>query len=225
MERENEIEVLVVDHHHIVAQGLALLVNSQPTMHVVGTAGSIEEAVEICGTTRPDVILMDQGLPDGDATSAISRIRSAAPAAKIVMVTGAPDDNALAVAVDSGCAGYVHKTASTVELLGAVSSVAAGRAYFPTAALARLLFERRSAPLGVHAVSNREREVLQLLADGQSVADIAGGMGLSAHTVRNHIRRAMKHLGVHSRLDAVVAGARAGILSVENYQPKGSLSH
>jgi DNA-binding NarL/FixJ family response regulator len=224
MERENQIDVLVVDHHHIVAQGLALLVNSEPSMRVVGTAGSVKEALEICGSVRPDVILMDMGLPDGDANTAITRIRAVAPTSKIVMVTGAEDDNALAVAVDSGCAGYVHKTASTVELLGAVSTVAAGRAYFPTAALARLLFERRAAPLGVHAVSSREREVLQLLADGRSVADIASGMGLSAHTVRNHIRRAMKHLGVHSRLDAVVAGARAGILSVENYQSKSSLS-
>jgi DNA-binding NarL/FixJ family response regulator len=225
MERQNQIEVLVVDHHHIVAQGLALVVNNEPTMHVVGTAGSIKEALALCSVTRPDVVLMDLGLPDGDANAAIGRIRSAAPASKIIMVTGAPDDNALAIAVDSGCAGYVHKTASTIELLSAVSTVAAGRAYFPTAALARLLFERRSAPLGAHAVSSREREVLQMLADGRSVADIAGGMGLSAHTVRNHIRRAMKHLGVHSRLDAVVAGARAGILSVENYQSKTSLSH
>jgi DNA-binding NarL/FixJ family response regulator len=224
MERQDKIDVLVVDSHHIVAQGLALVVNSEPMMHVVGTAGNIREAVEVCSASPPDVILMDLGLPDGDANAAISRIRSASPSSKIVMVTGAPDDNALAVAVDSGCAGYVHKTASTEELLSAVSSVAAGRAYFPTAALARLLFERRSAPHGAHAVSERERDVLQLLADGQTVADIAAGMGLSAHTVRNHIRRAMKHLGVHSRLDAVVAAARAGILSVENYQSKGSFS-
>jgi DNA-binding NarL/FixJ family response regulator len=224
MERQGQIVVLVVDSHHIVAQGLALVVSSDPTMRVVGTAGSIKEAVEVCAARRPDVVLMDLGLPDGDAPAAIARIRSVSPASKIVIVTGSADDNALAIAVDTGCTGYVHKTASTEELLSAVSSVAAGRAYFPAAALARLLFERRSAPHGVHAVSDREREVLQFLADGQTVPDIASSMGLSAHTVRNHIRRAMKHLGVHSRLDAVVAAARAGILSVENYKARGSLS-
>lgn len=224
MECQRQIDVLVVDNHHIVAQGLALVVNSEPTMRVVGTAGSIKEAVDVCTTLSPDVVLMDLGLPDGDASVAISRIRSVSPTSKIVMVTGAPDDNALAIAVDTGCAGYVHKTASTEELLSAVSTVAAGRAYFPTAALARLLFERRSAPHGAHAVSDREREVLQFLADGHTVGDIAASMGLSAHTVRNHIRRAMKHLGVHSRLDAVVAAARAGILSVENYKSRGSVS-
>jgi DNA-binding NarL/FixJ family response regulator len=215
MERQDQIDVLVVDSHHIVAQGLALVVSSEQTMRVVGTAGSIKEAVELGALRRPDVVLMDLGLPDGDAIAAISSIRAVSPMSKIMMVTGSSDDNALAIAVDSGCAGYVHMTASPEELLNAVSTVAAGSAYFPTAALARLLYERRSAPNGAHAVSDREREVLQLLANGRTVADIATGMGLSVHTVRNHIRRAMRHLGVHSRLDAVVAAARAGILSVE----------
>ncbi len=223
MERQDQIDVLVVDSHHIVAQGLALVVGSEQTMRVVGTAGSIKEAVELGASRRPDVVLMDIGLPDGDANAAISSIRAVSPMSKIMMVTGSSDDNALAIAVDSGCAGYVHMTASTEELLNAVSTVAAGRAYFPTAALARLLYERRSAPNGAHAVSDREREVLQLLADGRTVADIASGMGLSVHTVRNHIRRAMRHLGVHSRLDAVVAAARAGILSVEGSKPLRSV--
>lgn len=224
MERQNRIEVLVVDSHHIVAQGLALVVNSEAAMHVVGTASTVRDAAELCSTRRPDVVLMDVGLPDGDAIAAITRIRTAAPTAKIVIVTGATDDNALGIAVDTGCAGYVHKTASTEDLLCAVSTVAEGRAYFPPAALARLLFERRSAPHGAHTVSDREREVLQLLADGRTVADIAGTMSLSAHTVRNHIRRAMKHLGVHTRLDAVVAAARAGILSVETPKAKRSVA-
>lgn len=223
MERQDQIDVLVVDSHHIVAQGIALVVGSEQTMRVVGTAGSIKEAVELGALRRPDVVLMDLGLPDGDANAAISSIRAVSPMSKIMMVTGSSDDNALAIAVDSGCAGYVHMTASTEELLNAVSTVAAGRAYFPTAALARLLYERRSAPNGAHAVSDREREVLQLLANGRTVADIATGMGLSVHTVRNHIRRAMRHLGVHSRLDAVVAAARAGILSVETSKPPRSV--
>jgi DNA-binding NarL/FixJ family response regulator len=224
MERQSQIGVLVVDAHHIVAQGLALVINSEPTMRVLGTAGSIREAVDLCNGHRPLVVLMDIGLPDGDAMAAITRIRTASPSTKIVIVTGSTDDTALGIAVDTGCAGYVHKTASTDDLLCAVATVAEGRAYFPPAALARLLFERRSAPHGAHTVSDREREVLQLLADGRTVADIANVMGLSAHTVRNHIRRAMKHLGVHTRLDAVVAAARAGILSVEMPKSKRSVA-
>ncbi|HEY7627269.1 MAG TPA: response regulator transcription factor [Ilumatobacteraceae bacterium] len=224
MERQTQIGVLVVDAHHIVAQGLALVINSEPTMRVLGTAGSIREAVDLCNGHRPLVVLMDIGLPDGDAMAAITRIRTASPSTKIVIVTGSTDDTALGIAVDTGCAGYVHKTASTDDLLCAVATVAEGRAYFPPAALARLLFERRSAPHGAHTVSDREREVLQLLADGRTVADIANVMGLSAHTVRNHIRRAMKHLGVHTRLDAVVAAARAGLLSVEMPKSKRSVA-
>lgn len=224
MDRQHQIEVLVVDSHHIVAQGLALVVNSEPAMRVVGTAGTIRDAVQLSSACRPDVVLMDVGLPDGDAIAAITKIRTAAPTAKIVIVTGATDDNALGIAVDTGCAGYVHKTASTEDLISAVATVAEGRAFFPPAALARLLFERRSAPHGAHTVSDREREVLQLLADGRTVAEIASTMSLSAHTVRNHIRRAMKHLGVHTRLDAVVAAARAGILSVETPKAKRSVA-
>jgi DNA-binding NarL/FixJ family response regulator len=215
MESHDLIDVLVVDGQDMVAKGLALVVSSDETNRVVGTAGSIEEAAEWCSKCRPDVVLMDIGLPDGDAVTAVSRIQAVSPSCKIVMVTGATDDRALAIAVDTGCAGYVHKTSSIEELLGAVSSAAAGRTHFSPVALARLLRERCSPPLDAHLVSDREREVLQRLADGSSVVDIARRLGLSTHTVRNHIRRAMRHLGVHTRLDAVVAAARAGILSLE----------
>lgn len=220
MESPDLIDVLVVDGHDMVAKGLAMILSGDPTMHVVGTARSIREATESCAKRSPDVVLMDVGLPDGDAAAAVSRIRAVSPSSKIVVVTGATDDEALAIAVDTGCAGYLHKTASIEDLLGAVSSAAAGNAYFSPIELARLLHDRWSPPRGAHAVSDRERDVLQYLADGGSVADIASRMGLSTHTVRNHIRRAMKHLGVHTRLDAVVAAARAGILSVEGSLPK-----
>jgi DNA-binding NarL/FixJ family response regulator len=220
MEHQGLIDVLVVDGHFIVAKGLAMVVDGEPSMRVVGTAGSIKEAVELSGVYQPNVVLMDVDLPDGDAIAAIRRIRAVSPGSKIVVVTGASDNKALAIAVDMGCIGYVHKAARVEELLGAVSAAAADRAYFPTGELARLLRERWSTPRGSHTVSEREREVLQLLADGRSVAEIAGCMELSTHTVRNHIRRAMKHLGVHTRLDAVVAAARAGILTVESGKVK-----
>ncbi len=220
MERQGLIDVLVVDGHYIVAKGLAMVVNGEPTMRAVATAGSIKEAVEACIATPPDVVLLDVDLPDGDAIAAIRRIRAVSPRSKIVVITGASDNKALAIAVDMGCIGYVHKSARVEELVGAVSSAADDCAYFPTAELALLLRERWSTPRGGHTVSDREREVLQLLADGRSVAEIAGCMELSTHTVRNHIRRAMKHLGVHTRLDAVVAAARAGILSVESSKTK-----
>jgi DNA-binding NarL/FixJ family response regulator len=220
MESTDLIDVLVVDGHDMVAKGLALIVSRDQTMRVVGTAGTIKQAAEWCSKSPPDVVLMDIGLPDGDAAAAVSRIRALSPACKVVMVTGATDDRALAIAVDTGCAGYVHKTASIEELLGAVSSAAAGKTHFSAVALARLLHERRSPPLGIHTISDREREVLQRLADGSSVAEIAGRLGLSTHTVRNHIRRAMRHLGAHTRLDAVVAAARAGILSFEHSGPR-----
>jgi RNA polymerase sigma factor (sigma-70 family) len=215
MESTDLIDVLVVDGHEMVAQGLALVLSGDPALNVVGTAGTIEEALGICASVAPDVVLVDSDLPDGDAVDAIARVSAAVPSAKIVMMTGAADDQSLAVAVDAGYLGYVNKKATGNELLDAVKAAAAGDAYFSPYALARLLYQRRTASQAIHSLPQREREVLQMLADGRSVADIASRLHLSTHTVRNHIRRAMKHLGVHTRLDAVVAAARAGVLTVE----------
>ena len=146
MERQDVIDVLVVDGHCIVAKGLAMVVNGEPTMRASATVGSIKEAVEACLASPPDVVLMDVDLPDGDAIAAIRRIRAVSPSSKIVVITGASDNQALAIAVDMGCIGYVHKAARVEELIGAVSSAADDRAYFPTAELARLLRERWSTP-------------------------------------------------------------------------------
>jgi RNA polymerase sigma factor (sigma-70 family) len=215
MKSPDLIDVLVVDGHEMVAQGLALVLTGDPAINVVGTAGTIEDAVQRCAAAPPDVVLVDSDMPDGDAVDAIAGISDAAPMSRIVMMTGAADDHSLAVAVDAGYLGYVNKKATGNELLDAVKAAAAGDAYFSPYALARLLYERRSAAKALHSLPQREREVLQMLADGRSVADIASRLHLSTHTVRNHIRRAMKHLGVHTRLDAVVAAARAGVLTVE----------
>jgi DNA-binding NarL/FixJ family response regulator len=215
MERPDLIDVLVVDGHEMVAQGLALVLSSDPAINVLGTAGTIEEAVLQCAAAAPHVVLVDADMPDGDAVDAIARVSAVASKARIVMMTGAADDQSLAVAVDAGYLGYVNKKATGNELLDAVKAAAAGDAYFSPYALARLLYERRTAAKALHSLPQREREVLQMLADGRSVADMADRLRLSTHTVRNHIRRAMKHLGVHTRLDAVVAAARAGVLTVE----------
>ena len=154
----------------------------------------------------------------------ISAIRASAPSTKILVVGGSAGDDALAVAVDAGCDGYINKSADVEELIAAVHSAVAGQAHFSPVALARLLHERRMRSGGCNAVSEREREVLQLLADGSTVAEIATRLDLSTHTVRNHLRRAMKHLGVHTRLDAVVTAVRAGILSVDDGHPLRAMS-
>jgi DNA-binding NarL/FixJ family response regulator len=224
METVDVIDVLVVDGHVMVAKGLAMLLDTDSAINIVGTASSVRDAVERCKRCSPDVVVMDIAFPDSDAASAISAIRATAPNTKVVMVTGSTSDDALALAVDADCAGYVSKSADIDELVGAIQSVADGRAYFSPVALARLLHSRRSPAAGSHSVSEREREVLQLLADGRTVTDIAVCLRLSTHTVRNHIRRAMKHLGVHSRLDAVVAAARAGILSVDPSRPQRAIA-
>jgi RNA polymerase sigma factor (sigma-70 family) len=222
MERAVPIDVLVVDGHEMVAEGLALVLRADPAINVIGTAGTIEDAARLCAVTQPSVVIVDADLPDGGAGEALVRIRAVAPQANLVMMTSTADDHALATAVDEGYMGYIDKKAGADELLGAVRSADAGDAYFSPYALARLLHERRSASDALHALPQREREVLQMLADGRSVDDIARSLRLSTHTVRNHIRRAMKHLGVHTRLDAVVAAVRAGVLTVDGGVKKRS---
>ena len=224
METPDLIDVLVVDGHIMVAKGLAMLLGSDLTIKVVGTASTIPEAVKRCRAIFPDVVVIDVDSSDGGGMAAISAIRASAPGTKILVVGGSTGDDALAVAVDADCDGYINKSADVEELIVAIHSAVAGRAHFSPVALARLLHERRMRSGGCQAVSEREREVLQLLADGSTVAEIATRLDLSTHTVRNHLRRAMKHLGVHSRLDAVVTAVRAGILSVDDAHPLKAMS-
>ncbi len=224
MESAAPIDVFVVDGQEMVAEGLALVLRADPAIHVVGIAGTINDAARQCAVAQPGVVIVDVDLPDGDASEALARIRVVAPQAKLVMMTSTADDRALATAVDAGYIGYVDKKAGADELLRAVRAADAGDAYFSPYALARLLHERRSASDALHSLPQREREVLQMLADGRSVDDIARSLRLSTHTVRNHIRRAMKHLGVHTRLDAVVAAARAGVLTVDGDTKRNPLA-
>ncbi len=224
METPDLIDVLVVDGHIMVAKGLAMLLGSDLTIKVVGTASTIPEAVERCRDVFPDVVVIDVDSSEGGGMAAISAIRASAPSTKILVVGGSGGDDALAVAVDADCDGYINKSADVEELIVAIHSAVAGRAHFSPVALARLLHERRLRSGGCQAVSEREREVLQLLADGSTVAEIASRLDLSTHTVRNHLRRAMKHLGVHNRLDAVVTAVRAGILSVDDANPLKAMS-
>lgn len=205
--------VLIVEDHLMVAAGLTAMLEDEPDLEVVGQAATVAAAVDAVTELRPDVVMLDFRLPDGQGADAISAVLGADPEVKVLTVTAHSEAEALGPAVTAGVMGFVRKDAPGDELLTAVRTVAAGGAYFSRDAMALIIRGQRPETAGP-AVSDREVEVLQFLADGLAIPAIARELGLSQHTVRNHLRAVMAKLGVHTSLDAVVHGARAGLIDL-----------
>lgn len=210
---DRRIRVLVCDDHHVVAQGLAMVLGAEADIEVVGVAGSVAEVRQMTISRRPEVVLMDYGLPDGDGVSATTAIKAAQPDVQVVMLTSYVDEDVLVAAIQAGCTGYVTKHKGAEELTTAVRLAAEGEALVSPDMLARLLPRLRRGPHGLGwDLTPRERQVLDLLALGESKEAIAGRLFLSTNTVRNHIQNILTKLGAHSRLEAVAAAAREGLL-------------
>lgn len=205
--------VVICDDHQLVAQGLSLLLQTQPDIEVVGVASTAQEAVELADSRRPQVILMDYALPDGDGVTATARLKARHPEVKVVMLTSYLDEDVLVAAIEAGCSGYVTKAKGADELTAAVRLAAEGEALVSADMLARLLPRLRRHQRGVgNDLTSRERQVLALLADGETKEAIARRLVLSPNTVRNHIQNVLVKLGVHSRLEAVATATREGLL-------------
>lgn len=208
-----EIAVLIVDDHRVFAEGLLKTLEDEPDVRVVGIAGTVEEAVATARRLRPDVILMDYDLPDGNGAAAAVRIRSDHPAAKVVMLTSFTDEKILVAAIEAGCSGYVTKHKATEEVLSAVRAAHAGEALISPSMLARVLPRLHRSYRGLGSdLTSREREILVMLADGVSTQAIAKALVISPHTVRNHTQSILVKLQAHSKLEAVATAVREGII-------------
>lgn len=207
------VTVLIAEDHQLVSDGLAALLEGAGDVTVVGQAGTAERAVSMAVALSPDVVLMDYPLPDSRGALGIQGVLRACPRTRVLVVTASREDEALAAVLEAGAMGCLHKDADAEDLLTAVRAVAGGEAYFTRAAMAAIVLSRRQGAAH-QSLSPREVEVLQALADGRSVARIAGDLHLSQHTVRNHIRSAMARLEVHTALEAVVHAARAGLVDI-----------
>lgn len=207
------VRVVICDDHRLVAEGLALLLDRQPDVEVVGLAATVAEVRRMVSSRRPDVVLMDYALPDGDGVAATALIKADHPEVKVVMLTSFVDEDVLVGAIEAGCSGYVTKAKGGDELTTAVRLAAEGEALVSADMLARLLPRLRRNHRGVGAdLSARERQVLDLLADGVSKEAIADRLVLSTNTVRNHIQNLLVKLGAHSRLEAVATATREGLI-------------
>ena len=207
------MRVLIVDDHEVLSASLALVLDDQPGLKVVGSAGTLAQARQLLATTAPDVVLLDHRLPDGDGVAAIRELRTIRPSVEIVVLTASAADHVLVAAIEAGAAGFVSKTRSLQEVTSAVRAAAAGEAVISPEMLARLLPRlHRGGTAARNDLTEREREVLGLLADGLSNAALAGTLSVSVHTVRNHVANLSAKLGAHSKLEALSIAVRDGLL-------------
>lgn len=206
-ERVDPIQVLIVDDHPIVREGIAALLERQPDMVAVGEASNGEEALQRYAALRPDVTLIDVQMPGMDGIAAVEAIRRLSANAAILMLTTYPGDAQAVRAIQAGAAGYLLKNSIRKELLDAIRSVHAGR---------RTVSPEIAHALAVHALDERlsERDVaiLRLVADGHANKQIAWRLGVSTDTIKANLKQLFAKLGVDDRTHAVSVAARRGFI-------------
>jgi DNA-binding NarL/FixJ family response regulator len=208
------IRVLVVDDHALFRDGLRALLDTVADLELVGEAASGEEGVARAGELRPDVVLMDLHMPGIGGIAATERLTVTLPDAAVVVLTMVDDDEAVLAAMRAGARGYVLKGADQAELRRVIQAAADGEVLFGPGVAQRLLGLFRRGGLAAQpfpALTDREREILELVAAGRSNADIARTLFLSPKTVRNHVSSIFAKLRVTSRAEAIVRARDAGL--------------
>jgi len=214
--------VIVIDDHQLVADGIAAALNTEDDITVLCTAGTCRAAVEAVSNRPPDVLLLDQNLPDGSGTDILGEVLAISPSMKVVLVTADDTDDVLIKAVINGAAGVIPKGNSAAALVTAVRAVAHDEAIITPDALRRMMPRIGRATIRPgDSITPRELEVLQLLMTGASTASITAELVVSSATTRNHIQSIMNKLGAHSRLEAVAIAIREEILSTPRPQARG----
>ena len=212
----SKIRVLLVDDHMVVRVGLRALINSEPDMTVIGEAENGLVAIEQAESLRPDVIVMDISMPEMDGLEATRRIRAELPESHILILTVHAQERYLFPVLKAGGAGYILKSTVDTELLDAIRTVAAGGAFLYPSATRMLLTDyltQMSEQDAYEQLSEREREVLKLLALGHTAAEAAEQLSLSPKTVETYRTRIMQKLNLHSRSDLVQYALARGLLS------------
>jgi DNA-binding NarL/FixJ family response regulator len=205
----DEVRILITDDHPLFRKGLRTLLGSMPGMSVIGEATSGQEAVEQALTLLPDVVLMDLQMPAGGGLWAIRELSAKRPGINILVVTLFDDDESVFAALKAGARGYVLKDAAESEMVRAIEAVAQGEAIFSPVIAARLMEYFASAPPASRAeafpeLTERETEVLRLIARGRSNAQIAEELTISLKTVRNHASSIFNKLQVADRAQAAI---------------------
>jgi two-component system NarL family response regulator len=216
------IRVLVVDDHALFRRGLQMVLEQEPDIEVVGEASDGAEAVTTAAETLPDIVLMDVRMPRRGGIDACTSIHETVPSAKIIMLTISDEEVDLYDAIKAGAMGYLLKEISIEEVASAIRAVHGGQSLISPSMASKLLTEfasmikktddRQQVP--TPRLTDREMEVLKLVAKGMNNRDIAKQLFISENTVKNHIRNILEKLQLHSRMEAVVYAVREKLLEI-----------
>ena len=206
------IRILIADDHSVVRQGLRMFLALDPELEVIGEAADGAEALRLARQLRPDVVLMDLLMPVMDGIAATAAIRHELPDTEVLALTSVLEDASVVGAVRAGAIGYLLKDTQADALCQAIKSAAAGQVQLTPKAAARLM-QAVSAPESPVDLTERETEVLRLLAQGQSNKQIAHSLHISEKTVKTHVSNILSKLGVQSRTQATLCAIRIGLVS------------
>jgi DNA-binding NarL/FixJ family response regulator len=207
------IRILLADDHAVVRQGFKMILDAQPDMEIVGEAGNGREAVDLAEQLRPDVVVMDVAMPELNGIEATRRLASSVPHARVVALSMHKDSVYVREILRAGARGYLLKDSGAADLVAAIHAVASGESYLSPAVSNAVLDDyRRHATNPIDLLTSREREVLQLLAEGKTNKEIAGVLNLSVYTVEAHRGRIMEKLNLHSIGELVLFAVRNGLI-------------
>jgi len=210
--RSMTIRVLIADDHAVVRQGLRMFLALDSDLEVVGEAEDGAQGLARARELRPDVVLMDMLMPVMDGLAATQAIRGELPDTEVIALTSVLDDSSVVGAVKAGAIGYLLKDTNAEELCRAIKAAAAGQVQLAPLAAARLVREVRTPDVAPTALSEREREVLQLIARGKANKEIAAELTIGEKTVKTHVSSILNKLGVQSRTQAALYAAQSGLV-------------
>jgi len=207
------VRVVLVEDHDMVAEAIGLLLDQAAGIRVVARASSLADAAADIKRHQPDVVVLDRRLPDGDGIEAMPALVAPAPRTRVLVLTGEATASVAARVAEAGCSGLMLKSARLRDLEAAVRQVAAGEVVFAPGLLPGVLDRLTGRVRRAGAtLTARERQTLLLLAEGASIGEITGRLGVARNTARNHIQRVLEKLGARSKLEAVAIARREGLL-------------
>ena len=217
------LQVLVVQDHPLLGSAIARILESEADMTVCGIARTGADAGAVALRDKADVVLMDFWLPDISGPAAAAMIRAALPDVAIVFHSADDSETALLDAIDAGATAYLTKTATADQIVDAVRQVGRGAVLIPAALFAKAIARQRTEVAKqsdrdqlIAKFTTREREVLKLLAEGLDTAAMSRRLGIADHTVEWHVKHVIEKLGAHSKLQAVIAAARQGLIELDH---------
>jgi DNA-binding NarL/FixJ family response regulator len=215
----NTIRILLADDHKLIRGGLRLVIDQQPDLSVVGEADDGRQAVELAKSLKPKVVVMDIGMPNLNGIEAARQITAMHPDRAVIMLSMHSDEGYVLRALGAGARGYLLKDSATTDLVQAIRAVVEGKSFF-SPAVSKVLLEdyvrklrRSGAEDSYDLLSPREREVLQLVAEGKSNKEVAGLLHLSVYTVETHRAKIMQKLNLNGVPELILYAVRKGIIS------------